>query len=178
MIRLTVVLCGGLFLFLLIAGQDHGQMRQGLISRPLPDATQAEVQDAAVTHTQQQAEIQKAVFVPLQPVRVVQKPETAAIATTARRTETAAETSVEAAPVALQAEPQPDNRLAVVNTKAINVRAGPSTEHEIIGRLTRGEQVLIVVDQNTVEGWSVVRIEGDGITGYVATRLLQPLDER
>ena len=46
---------------------------------------------------------------------------------------------------------------------------------ESVGRtssLTKGEQVLVVQDENPVEGWSKVRLEGDGIEGYVATRLL------
>jgi hypothetical protein len=43
----------------------------------------------------------------------------------------------------------------------------------VLGRLTRNEAVLEVVAGAGPDGWSLVRIEGDGIEGYVATRLLR-----
>ena len=67
----------------------------------------------------------------------------------------------EAAPAALP--------LRYVSADAINVRAGPSTGFGVVGRLTRGEAVLIV---DAAPGWVHVRIEGDGIDGWVAERLL------
>lgn len=54
----------------------------------------------------------------------------------------------------------------------INVRGGPSTGNDVLAKLGKGEEVLIVEDNG--EGWSKIRIEGDGIEGWVATSLLVP----
>lgn len=155
MIRLTVVLCAGLFAVLLIQGEDKGQVRQGLRTPPVvAEAPVPVVQPAPAPVVEPQATITEAVFVPAQPVRV--QPESPI-------------------PVVAVAKPAPDiaNRLAVVTARSANVRFGPSTADAVIGRLVAGEQVLVVLEDTATEGWSRVRIEGDGIEGYVAARLLQ-----
>ena len=163
MVRLTALLCGGLFVVLLIAGEDKGQLRQGLMTPPIVAQAPAP-QPMAVVKTvapaviaQPTARVTEAVFVPAQPVRV--EP---------------------AAPATVVVEPEPvvpvvQDRLAVVTARSANVRSGPSTTDRVIGRLTAGEDVLVVVEENGIEGWSLVRIEGDGVFGYVASRLLQPV---
>jgi uncharacterized protein YgiM (DUF1202 family) len=40
----------------------------------------------------------------------------------------------------------------------------------VAGRLTRGEAVTVVADAG--DGWLRIRIEGDGLEGFVAARLL------
>ena len=150
MIRLTALLCGGLFVVLLIAGEDKGQVRQGLLAPPVVAKT-PEAVAAPPVRVEPEAQITEAVFVPAQPVRVQ-----------------ATEPVVEPAPV----EAEPDF-LAVVTARSANVRSGPSTADAVVGRLTGGEEVLVVPDENPVAGWSRVRVEGDGVTGYVASRLLQ-----
>lgn len=65
---------------------------------------------------------------------------------------------------------------------AINVRSGPSASDPVVGRLTKGEEVLVVADSGSDggsdggpggdSGWLHIRIEGDGVEGYVAARLL------
>ena len=62
--------------------------------------------------------------------------------------------------------------LMVVNAKSANVRSGPGKDYDVVGRLTRGESVLVVAQGEGAEGWSLIRIEGDGIEGYIAARLL------
>lgn len=153
MIRLTALLCGGLFVFLLIAGEDKGQVRQGLMAPPALAQAPVKTPDLAPV-AEPKAQITEAVFVPAQPVRVVLE---------------ASKPVVDPAPAA----PQVQDRLAVVVARSANVRSGPSTADTVVGRLTAGEEVLMVVDANAIEGWSLVRIEGDGVTGYVASRLLQ-----
>lgn len=71
---------------------------------------------------------------------------------------------------ALQAEPAQIMPVVYINASSVNVRQGPSTQDSIIGRLQRGESALVVWADDT--GWSRIRIEGDGIEGYVATRYL------
>jgi len=163
MLRLTIVLCGGLFIVLLIAGEDNGQVRQGLLTPPLmaqvsiPEATPV---PAAVP----EPEVSEAVFIPAQPVRIVRvAPEPQQVLAVEQQQVT---------------EPQPtefEGRLAIVTARSVNVRSGPSTANAVIGRLTQDEQVLVVLEPSPVQGWSLVRIEGDGVEGYVATRLLREL---
>jgi uncharacterized protein YgiM (DUF1202 family) len=62
------------------------------------------------------------------------------------------------------------NVVRVVVGSSVNVREGPSTEAVVLGKLLRGEEVLVI--RSEANGWARVRIEGDGIEGYVATRFL------
>ena len=57
-----------------------------------------------------------------------------------------------------------------VTADSVNVRASPSTEAEVLGRLGSGEATLLVsaVDQD----WARIVIQGDGVEGYVALRYL------
>lgn len=156
MVRLTVVLCAGLFVAFLIAGEDKGQKRQGLLVPVVLAEVPAPVAPPAPSPiVTPQATLTEAVFVPVQPVR-----------------------SQIDSPVPVAAEPQPvvtksADRLAVVTARSANVRSGPSTADPVVGRVTAGEEVLVVLEENATAGWSLVRIEGDGIEGYVASRLLQ-----
>ncbi|KEO53969.1 SH3 domain-containing protein [Thioclava pacifica] len=58
-----------------------------------------------------------------------------------------------------------------VSANSLNVRSGPSTGNSAVDRIRRGEQVLVVAEKN---GWAHVKIEGDGIDGWVAKRYLTP----
>jgi hypothetical protein len=62
--------------------------------------------------------------------------------------------------------------IRVVNVAAVNMRGGPSTGYEVIGRLTRGEPVQVLEEDPA--GWVLVRLEGDGGEGWVAGRFLSP----
>jgi hypothetical protein len=59
-----------------------------------------------------------------------------------------------------------------VNASSVNVRAEPSTEAEVLGKLGNGEAALMVA---SIDGeWARIVIQGDGLEGYVATRYLSP----
>lgn len=58
-----------------------------------------------------------------------------------------------------------------VRVNSANVRGGPSTAHAVVARVTRGEEVEIVA---TADGWAHIRIQGDGVDGWIAERLLTP----
>jgi len=60
--------------------------------------------------------------------------------------------------------------LHYVMANTVNVRSGPSAETESLTRLDRGEAVLVL--PSDTPGWSMIRIEGDGLEGYIATRFL------
>lgn len=57
-----------------------------------------------------------------------------------------------------------------INTVSVNLREGPGTDFAVLDRLARGEAVQVV--ETLPDGWSRIRIEGDGGEGFVATRLL------
>ena len=60
--------------------------------------------------------------------------------------------------------------LQYVVASTVNVRTGPSAETESLTKLNRGEAVLVL--PSDTPGWSMIRIEGDGLEGYIATRFL------
>jgi hypothetical protein len=154
MFRLLSLLCGSIFLVLLIGGEDRGQMRFGLMEHyappePVPMVV-AEVEAAALPAP----DVVLAAY-PLPAPEPVALP---AVVVVAPVPETAA------------ADPVPEPEVRFVNANAINVRQGPSTNDPVIGRLTRSEAVTVVSDNG--DGWVLVRLEGDGVEGYVAGRLL------
>lgn len=148
MLRLTALLCGGLYLAMLVGGQDNGQVRFGLMAQPDP-APMA----VATPRPQAAAPVVAAAFIPETPVMVQPAVVTQPAAT--------------AAP-----EPAPQGVVMRVAGPRVNVREGPGKDHAVIGRLTQGEEVLVLVAGEGPEDWSLIRIEGDGIEGYVAARLL------
>lgn len=193
MLRLSVLLSAVIFVTLLIAGEDKGQMRPGLA------AAMAEGQPI-VTLTRSFSPT-----VPVAPAPVVAKADTdalpppvemradapaAVIAASATRpvTETPAPIftlsdlptlggdrvryNPAPAPVAAEAasDPVADDRLRYIAASSVNVRMGPGTGNGILGRLTAGEAVRVISSGH--DGWAEISIEGDGIHGYVAERFL------
>jgi hypothetical protein len=160
MIRLTLLLCAGLYLSLMVLGEDHGQKRYGLTLADKLKPAQASETPAP--------DLVGVVFVPAQPVM---KPVTKAPVVVDSAV------LVSATPVEALPDPEiPGGALFSVTANRVNVRQGPGTGYDVVGGLTHGEQVLVLIEEDAVTGWSKVRIEGDGIDGYVATRLLKPVD--
>jgi uncharacterized protein YgiM (DUF1202 family) len=165
MMKLLATLCLGLFLAMRIAGEDHGQTRFGLMPStgksstavasliaPAAAEPQQKLPVAAATprvETDQPVLI-NAAFAPDAPVMV-------------------APTAV--APQAAAA-PEVTGRIALVNTKRLNVRSGPGTDYAVVESLARGDSVLIVSEEEGPDAWAMIRIEGDGVEGFVASRLL------
>lgn len=152
MFRLTALLCGGIYLAMLLGGQDRGQLRFGLMAQPEPQPM-AQVVQAPATETA--APVVAASFVPETPVMV----QPAVVATPV-------------APAVAAPEPASLGEVMRVAGPRVNVREGPGKDHAVVGRLTKGEEVTVLVRGEGEDGWSLIRIEGDGIEGYVATRLL------
>ena len=80
---------------------------------------------------------------------------------------------------AVQPEVQPDTlaedqgQVWYVKADSVNVRAEPSSEAEILGKLGNGEALLLVAAVD--DEWARIVIQGDGVEGYVATRFLSPV---
>ena len=78
----------------------------------------------------------------------------------------------DAAPVAEVPAARVDGNVWYVTAKSVNVRQGPSTDTSVVDKLTRGEAVSVSFEEGSE--WARVTIEGDGVEGYVALRLLSP----
>ena len=199
MLRLTFLLCSGLFLVMLLGGRDFGQLRPGLVQADL-DA-QAAVLTAAVPAVEtvtlmsevavEAPVVQEPVLVPrvvasvapapaapmpIAPVAVAGAVTSTAVvvppANTAFTLATYADVPVVAdLTVAAEApEASGEGEIWYVAGNSLNVRSGPSTNDAVVGKLTRGEATLVVWREG--EDWARIRIEGDGIEGYVAMRFL------
>lgn len=171
MIRLLMLLCAGLFLTLQIGGQDRGQVRAGLkdadvaptrSAQTMPaQAPELQVADPAPAAGMANVAAMPVVFAPAQPlITPVAQPEM--VVQAAAESETPAEEMAEAETSARE--------VRYVTGRSVNVRSGPSTRNGVVGRLTRGEAVSVVwVEEN---GWARVRVEGDGVDGYMAMSFL------
>lgn len=62
--------------------------------------------------------------------------------------------------------------LFVIEASRANIRSGPSTGAPVVESLSRGEEVLVISDAG--ERWVRIRIEGDGVEGWIARSLLRP----
>jgi hypothetical protein len=141
---MTLLLCAGLFVVMLIGGADRGQQRFGLVELPKSTAVvRAPAED--MPQDQPAPAIEVATFAPEAPLIA-----------------TAAAVQVDAAKLGLR----------VIGSKSANVRSGPGKDFSVVGKLSRGESVTLVSQSDGPDGWSLIRIEGDGVEGYVATRLL------
>lgn len=157
MFKLAFLLGAGLYLTMLVAGQDHGQQRFGLIVQPQthveiapPESPAVEVAASIPSPT---AKAIAAAFFPAKPVMAAPAP------------------AAFVAPVAVP--PEVTGRVLYIDAKSVNVRSGPGKDFDVVERLKRGEAVLVVAEADSPDGWSQIRIEGDGVEGYVAARLLR-----
>lgn len=155
MFKLVSLLAAGMFVILLIGGEDKGQMRQGLVD--------AEPVVATVAPPETPAAPVLANFTPVKVQAQRSAPVAGAFVTNA-----VVEVAVQA-PVEAETPP-----VMYVSGKSVNVRGGPSTDYEVVGRLSRAEAVTVVSAEQ--DGWVQIRIEGDGIDGFIAARLLTSID--
>jgi hypothetical protein len=171
MFKLTALLCAAMFGVFLIAGEDRGQLRPGLANAarvaaetPAPVAEPAPVVVAAAPADPQ----------PAADVAPVQTPVTVEPVTTPE-TETAIEDTVfslanygDNPPADQTATAASDNvgNVGYVDAEEVNVRQGPGTDNPVLTRLNRGEAVTIVATD--ANGWARIRIEGDGIEGFMS----------
>ena len=156
MIRLLLLLCAGLFVMLKLGGEDRGQLRFGLLeaqrkaseraTAPVVDETMTRAADPVPVMPTPGAAIVPIGFTSATPIVVPHQPIQAPAAQTGLQT------------------------VKYVQGRSVNVRAGPSTQNAVIGRLTRGEAVTVVSIEDN--GWARVRLEGDGIDGFMSLSFL------
>lgn len=208
MLRLTLLLCIGMFAALMIAGEDRGQMRPGLASaaaqKVSPASNAVSGADSSLTATEVAPAMPVAVPVaeaptpivaasspveavpmsaeatpeatPVQPyveperelVTEVEEP-IFSLAAVGNETVPGAEASVETA-VAPEVPAGGEGTIWYVTASSVNVRAEPTTEAEVLGKLASGEATLVV--QAVDSDWARIVIQGDGVEGFVAMRYL------
>jgi uncharacterized protein YgiM (DUF1202 family) len=177
MFRLVLLLCVGLFLTMVIAGRDDGQTRLGLTGAhdiaalaplPAPAAEAAETVPVAVRGGAAAPQAQ-----PAEATAVAYSPPPAATVQGLQNGLTLAlpladPAAADLAPAPSGAEPEPPTGYVIGSN--VNVREGPSASTAVLDRLARGEAVTVLGEG--APGWSLIRIEGDGIEGYIANRYL------
>jgi uncharacterized protein YgiM (DUF1202 family) len=164
MIRLTLLLCAALILAFHFGGQDHGQQRLGLIAAK--DA--AEITPTKAVTAPALAETTPGLMPPAAPLLQG----TASLAPTVQPVVFSPEKPLIAARKPQIDPPVAEQPVAVkyVKGRVVNIRSGPSTQDAVVGKLNRGEAVAVIwVEDN---GWARVRIEGDGIDGFVSADFL------
>ena len=185
MLRMTFLLCSSLFLVMLLGGRDFGQLRPGLaqveagadalpVTAEVPAVeTVALASDAPETPVVVHAIVPDPVIVKAPVVAVVLDAEVAPAPVPVEPENTVFTLSDYADPApeaGVAPEQAAEGEIWYVAGNSLNVRAGPSTDDAIVGKLSRGEAMLMVSRDGG--DWAQVRIEGDGIEGYVATRFL------
>jgi hypothetical protein len=183
----------GLFMyaFLMIAGTDDGQQRVGLREVP-EDQTQTVRVSAPVTEEQAlvTAATELVPMLPAPPIRVMPPKPEAAPAVQASLTQTRLNQSDDMAAMTFAPAPDPSTdpviasgtdptvtegtTLRWVAVERANVRSAASKTAPVTARIEQGEAVAVLwIDPS---GWARVRIEGDGIDGYVHQSLLTDLN--
>ena len=199
MLRMTLILCIGMYAALMIAGVDRGQMRPGLADAAARAALPGAGPGAAGDSEQVAAEAPETVApVEAAPVATVAvEPTVAATAVAEAAPEPYVEPArtvvtevrepvfslasvgneaVPGAPATAETAATPEvpdggeGTIWYVNASSVNVRAEPSTGAEIVGRLANGEATLMV--QAVDADWARIVIQGDGVEGFVALRYL------
>lgn len=194
MLRLTLLLCIGMFAALMIAGEDRGQMRPGLAAaaakKVLPEtvggaesqpvASRAAAEPVAELAASAPVEEAAPVVAAVEPAPSVEpapyvEPDRKLVTAVAEPVFSLSSVGNETPPAAAEA-PQPEvaaggeGTIWYVTANSVNVRAEPSTQAEVVGKLASGEATLVV--QAVGGDWARIVIQGDGVEGFVAMRYL------
>ena len=186
MLRMTLILCIGMYAALMIAGVDRGQMRPGLAEAAakaardgVSDVSGAEspVVEEVVKVAAAEPAAKPAAAPVAEPAPYVE-PERQLVTEVAEPVFSLASVGNEAVPSVPSEEPAAapevpeggEGTIWYVTANSVNVRAEPSTEAEVVGKLGSGEATLLV--QAVDDDWARIVIQGDGVEGFVAMRYL------
>lgn len=103
------------------------------------------------------------------PVKVAAK--VAAVAPAPKPAVTIAAEPTDVVAVAL---PEPERLIWFVTGSRVNVRFGPSTQTEVMGKVLYGDAALIISDPES--DWVKIRIEGAGVEGFIMKRFMTAVD--
>lgn len=146
------------YVTLLIAGQDSGQQRMGLLGAY--DIALAPPAPAPAPSAADPAPAEALAKAPSDSLRILPAPERSLVQPASLTTEPAP---------AFNDFNNPTVTLRTITAEAANVRDAASRNGAVIGRLENGEIVQVL---ETSGDWVHIRIEGDGIDGFVHRRLI------
>lgn len=172
----------GLFLYAILwfGGEDRGQMRAGLRDAPAEAVAEvAVVEQVTVTAPapapEQSVTLANATelvpMLPRQPVTVMPPPEPM-LGIAALSDDAAALTLMPDETVTIDAAA--DASLRWVAVERANVRVAASKTAAVTARIDQGEAVAVLWTEPS--GWARIRIEGDGVDGFVHESLLTDLN--
>lgn len=169
MFKYLLFFSAAFYLVLLIGGEDRGQQRMGLqgaysLPEPQPAMITTAADSSANSLPQPTPKVVAQSAAPTDSLRVLPVEDPIATIQPASLSDTSADSPGDTAP----AEPL-DDGTRFITADAANVRAAADRAAAVIGRLERDEIVRIL---ETSGDWVHVRIEGDGIDGYVHRRLI------
>jgi hypothetical protein len=177
MLRLLVLLGISFYVVLAVFGDDRGQLRAGLrdtepmltVQSPPPASVDASVEQiAAATDT--------IPAIPHQALRVLPAPDqpTLAVVTEASAAQALLQTASIPAEETQDQTPAANISLRWVSVERANVRAQPGRNGAVTGRVERGEAVEVLWIEPS--GWVRIRVQGDGVDGFVFGDLLTDID--
>jgi uncharacterized protein YgiM (DUF1202 family) len=189
MLRLTFLLCIGMFAALWIAGEDRGQLRPGLAEaaarKVLAESEPATVEEPVKVAAAAEPEAEAAEVSVAEPPVVARaepepyvEPEREVVTAVEEPIFTLSAIGTEEVPATPESAAVPEvpegseGTIWYVSANSVNVRAGPSTDAEVLGRLVSGEAALML--QTVDDQWARIVIQGDGVEGFVALRYLSP----
>ncbi len=183
MFKLVALLCGTIFVtFLVIGGREDGPVRYGLVPGKMASLVYVDPGARAVVAVAV-AEPAETPRVPAQSVVAGQSgvveaafvepdaaPQSGLTLALPLVTPSAAALVVKETLAPARAAVAVEPLVQYVVGSSVNVRLGPSADTEALTRLARGEAVLVL--PSDTPGWSMIRIEGDGVEGFIASRFL------
>lgn len=180
MLRLTLLLCGGMLLALIFWGEDRGQMRPGLargardaaLAAPeAPPRVLAAAPETATDPAPVEPEATPDVEPGREPVAAFKEP-VFSLANVGNESVPEEEyTALDAPETVADATQSPDGTTVwYVTAASVNLRAEPSTDADILTKLFRGEAAVLVAEVDA--GWAQIFVQSDGLVGYVAMRYL------
>ena len=165
---LMVALFGVMFGAAYIWGTGSGPARSGLTSEPQPEVARAQQAPTDTVAARPAAAVDRAT--------VRHAPAVARLTTIAPgKTGPVVMPAPQQAAVTQDEPETPATQTSAVDVRnitaaSVNVRGGPSTSFEVVDRLSRGEQVEVV--EISDNGWARVRIQGDGVEGWMSAKFL------
>lgn len=164
--KLIITTLAGLYIVLVVAGRDVPSAAGQAQADPAPQLAQAEAAPVAVAPHDPTKIVAKAASTPQIENAALITPVIPRTRMPGPRLKPAPETR----PIETPAKSDGAS-LWKVTASALNVRSGPSTSDRTVDSIRRGEEVLLVSESG---GWAHVRIEGDGVDGWVSKRYLTP----
>jgi hypothetical protein len=173
MLRLLVLLGISFYAVLAVFGDDRGQLRAGL--REVESWPAAESPPPAPVE-QIAAATDTTPAIPHQALRVLPAPDqpTLAVVTEASAAQALLQTASIPAEETQDQTPAANISLRWVSVERANVRAQPGRNGAVTGRVERGEAVEVLWVEPS--GWVRIRVQGDGVDGFVFGDLLTDID--